>query len=98
MAYEFSSNLIDENETDSNVTKGLTDYRTMLYEDIVRGLTTEKQHEIWNRVHKMGWSYSETAEFFECTTENIKRTLSDIKSKVKNFRVNVRQRGGYIFK
>lgn len=95
---EFPSELMDINSHEDNIFDKSTDVDTMLYEDIVKGVTTEKQHEMWLRVKKMGWSYKEAAVFFECTIDNINWTLKEIEKKVKNFRINVKQRGGYIFK
>jgi|GEM_PF-6671851 len=95
---EFPSELMDLNSQEDNVLGHRANVDTMLYEDIVKGITTEKQHEMWMRVKKMGWSYREAAVFFECSIDNVNWTLKEIEKKVKTFRINVKQRGGYIFK
>jgi hypothetical protein len=95
---EHPSELMDINSIEDNALGKNAEVNTMLYEDIVKGVATEKQHEMWLRVKKMGWSYREAADFFECTVDNVNWTLKEIEKKVKGFRINVRQRGGYIFK
>ncbi len=94
---EFPSDKIDINSTEESVTRKEISIDEMKYEDIVKGVATEIEHEVWLRVKKLNWSYRETAEYFNYTYKTIDSMLSSIERKVKKFKRSVKMRGGNFF-
>ncbi|WP_319201918.1 hypothetical protein [uncultured Ilyobacter sp.] len=94
---EDPSELIDINDSETNVTSQGITINQRLEEDIVKGVATELEHEMWLRVRKMGWSRHEVADFFNCNIETVKTNLRRVNDKVKKFKTCVKMRGGNFF-
>ncbi|WP_321330503.1 hypothetical protein [uncultured Ilyobacter sp.] len=94
---EDPSELIDINDSETNVTSQGITINQRLEEDIVKGVATELEHEMWLRVRKMGWSRQEVADFFNCNIETVKTNLRRVNDKVKKFKTCVKMRGGNFF-
>lgn len=94
---EFSSDKMDINTLEDNVTSGGITLVQRLDEDIIKGVATEKQHEVWLRVRKMGWSREKTAEELDYSENTIRNMLATIDNKLREFKRTVKMRGGNFF-
>ncbi|WP_319372187.1 hypothetical protein [uncultured Ilyobacter sp.] len=94
---EHSSELMDSNDSEANITSQGITINQRLEEDIVKGVTTEIEHEVWLRVRKLNWAHQEAADYFNYSIETIRSMLKNIDKKVRKFKTSVKMRGGNFF-